>query len=253
MRRVLILLPLLAITGCKKSEPAQSAAPTLPAHASVGESGTVTVKGVVLERLEASTNAYLRLKTDQGEAWVGVEKNAVKVGETVTVVKAVAMKGWESPSLKRKFEVVYLGQIEGDANAKGGLVPPHPMPEAMAGALAKEAAQVSLPKAPGAEGRTVAEVFAQRMALNGKTVAIHAKVVKVASGITVKGIAGKNWIHLQDGSGKDATNDNDLTVTSDELPAVGDVVTARGPIQANPTIGSGYDRPVLMVGAKFTK
>ena len=56
---------------------------------------------------------------------------------------------------------------------------------------------------------TVAEIFAKKAALKDKTVRVHGKVVKV-----MPGIMGKNWLHIQDGSGNADKNDNDLTVTT---------------------------------------
>ncbi len=63
--------------------------------------------------------------------------------------------------------------------------------------------------------------FKNSTKLEGKKVVVRGKVVKVAAGIMKK-----NWVHLQDGTGE--TGSNDLVLTSDDLPKVGDVVTASG-------------------------
>ena len=74
-------------------------------------------------------------------------------------------------------------------------------------------------KATGPDARTVAEVISGRTALKDKEVTIRGKVVKVTSGIL-----GKNWLHLQDGSGSAATGTHDLVVTTTDTTAIGAVV-----------------------------
>lgn len=241
-KAALIALSLILGLACKKQEApaAQAAAET-----------NATVKGSVLERLDTGLNSYLRLKTDKGEVWVGVEKNELAPGAPVTVVRATAMRNWDSPKLGRKFDLVYLGHLEGAETAPGAPMGGMAMPHGPKGPEAP-VSDVKVPKAEGAEGRSVAEVYAQKAALNGKPVAVRGKVVKVAMGITVKGISGSNWVHLQDGTGKPG-EDNDLTVTTDEAVQMGDTVTLRGTLLVNPTIGSGYDRPLVLSGAKLKK
>ncbi len=55
--------------------------------------------------------------------------------------------------------------------------------------------------------QTVADIFAQKSALAGKPVKMRGKVVKFSPEIM-----GKNWLHIQDGSGQAGTND--LTVNT---------------------------------------
>lgn len=98
------------------------------------------------------------------------------------------------------------------------------------------------------DGYTVAEVYAQRAGLDGKKVAVRGKVVKVSSGIM-----GKNWIHLQDGSGSREKNDFNLVVTSQDEPKVGDVVTASGTLAKDKNLGMGYRYVVLVEDANVRK
>ncbi|MDD3789785.1 MAG: hypothetical protein PHO94_13990, partial [Petrimonas sp.] len=48
----------------------------------------------------------------------------------------------------------------------------------------------------------VADLYEQKNQLAGKTVTVEGNVVKVS-----EAIMGKNWIHIQDGSGSEGTND----------------------------------------------
>lgn len=91
-------------------------------------------------------------------------------------------------------------------------------------------------------GVTVAEVYADRASLAGQTVAVRGKVVKVNNDIL-----GRNWIHLQDGSGEDGARA--LTVTSDQRAAVGDTVVARGVLGTDRDFGAGYFYEVLLEDA----
>jgi len=105
-----------------------------------------------------------------------------------------------------------------------------------------------IPRATAAGARTVAEVVGGKDALKGRTVTIHGKVVKASTGIL-----GKNWIHLQDGSGCAANATHDIVVTTTDIVKVGDVVNANGTVQTNVDLGSGYKYAVLVEGAKVRK
>lgn len=70
------------------------------------------VEGTVLERLDAGTYSYLRLKTKAGELWAAVPRAEVPNGMTVTIRNAQPMDGFQSPSLKRTFERIVFGTLE---------------------------------------------------------------------------------------------------------------------------------------------
>ena len=259
MRRLsVVLLVALAVAGCKKKEPAPQAA---DAHAGAqGAPPAASIKGKIVERLDAEPYSYLKLKTDAGEVWAAVPKSDKGVGADVVVGGAMPMNDFESKTLKRKFDLVYFGTLV-DPNAP--MQAPAGMPGAMgAGAegpvnMAAQHAQaaagpgdvgnVKVPKASGTDARTVAEVFAQRAALKEKGVTIRGKVVKFN-----EGIMGRNWLHLRDGSGT-AGKDNDLTITTAERAAVGDVVVVKGKVQVDKDFGAGYSYPVIVEEAKLGK
>ena len=125
-----------------------------------------------------------------------------------------------------------------------------PPKDAIHAGVAKSAdvADVKVPKADGANARTVAQVNADRLALKDKPVVIRAKVVKFNGGIM-----GKNWIHLRDGSGSAADNSNDILVTSKDEAKVGDVVIAKGIVKTDVDLGSGYAYKVLVEDVSFQK
>jgi len=100
-------------------------------------------------------------------------------------------------------------------------------------------------KAPGSDGYKISEIYAKQQELAGKEVTIRGRAIKVASGIL-----GMNWIHLQDGSGEVSSGTHDLTVTSNELPAVGDIVTMRGVVHLNKDFGAGYKYALILMEGK---
>jgi hypothetical protein len=102
-------------------------------------------------------------------------------------------------------------------------------------------------KAEGAEARTVGEIFEKKDSLANKPVAVQGKVVKVS-----RGILGKNWLHLQDGTGSQAAGTNDLVVTTAALPEVGQVVTIKGNLSRNRDFGAGYRYGVIVEDAEVT-
>jgi hypothetical protein len=108
------------------------------------------------------------------------------------------------------------------------------------------AAKEDIKLEPAEGGITIAELLSDSKKYSGQTVRIKGKVTKVNPEIM-----GKNWIHLQDGTG---TNDQyDITVTSAEVPATGDVVTFEGKITLDRDFGYGYTYKVLMEDAKIIK
>ncbi len=113
---------------------------------------------------------------------------------------------------------------------------------------APAAAVKKLPKATGPDARTVEEVVKGKSTLKDKTVLVNAQVVKVTNDVM-----GKNWVHLQDGSGKAADGTHDVIVTTKDRVAVGDVVKAKGTVRTEVNLGSGYAYAVLIEDAKLAK
>lgn len=97
-----------------------------------------------------------------------------------------------------------------------------------ASALANEAKQ-----------KTVAALYQEKATLAGQQVRVQGKVVKVNNGIM-----GRNWLHIQDGTGK--PDSNDLTVTSQQTAKIGDQVSVTGRVGINKDFGAGYNYPLIL-------
>ena len=274
MRRFTVVLLTMAAIACKesqapeamaKSEKAAKSAASAPSAEAPTDAGT-SLKGKVLERIDAAPYSYLKLATGTGEVWAAVPQTTAAEGSEVTVTGAFPMKDFESKSLKRKFDVVYFGTLS-DPNAAAPVAAPaaagampagHPPTSgdgATMGEQHKAAAagpstvkEVKVDKASGPDARTVAEIYAQHTDLKEKPVAVRGQVVKFNAGIM-----GRNWVHLRDGSGIPEKGDNDITVTTGDQVAVGDVVTVKGTVRLDKDFGAGYTYPVIVEDAKIAK
>jgi hypothetical protein len=198
------------------------------------------VKGEVLEVKDVESYTYLRLKTKDGETWAAVSKAQVKKGAEVTIENVMVANNFESKSLKKTFPTILFGTLGGAAggtpDVSNGMTTAH-------SGLAKttDIGDIHVPKASGANARTVAEIMAKSAELKDKPVLVRGKIVKYNPGIM-----GKNWIHLRDGSGSVANNTNDVLVTTTNQAQIGDVVTVKGVVRTDKDFGAGYTYKVLI-------
>jgi hypothetical protein len=257
MRSTLSLaLIVLATLGCqsKKSDaivaaPTQPTAGAMPIGAPAAASG---LSGKVLERIAAAPYCYLRLQTARGEVWVAVPEAQIEKGVEVTIANPMLMSNFESKTLNRTFAEVYFGTLApagGAAAPTAAPMPPAAAGQQQAGTPPPAPLEVSkIDKATGPDAKTIAEIWAKKGSLKEKSVTIHGKVVKYNPGVM-----GKNWMHLQDGTGDPGKATHDITVTSQDSVAKGDVVTVKGVIRLDKDFGAGYTYAVIVEDAKVVK
>ena len=228
--RIAVLLASLALAAATAF--AQSSAPPQ----------FTRIQGEALEVIDVDAYTYVRLKTAEGEKWVAVTRATIRKGEAITVDEASLMPNFESKTLNRKFDRIWFGKLGGAAGKQARAdANPH-------GSSQPVAATEKVAKATGADAKTVAEVFGGKSALKDKSVTVRGKVVKVNAGVM-----GKNWLHLQDGSGKAADKTHDLIVTSLEMANVGEVVSAKGTVRTDVKLGAGYAYDVLVENATLRR
>jgi hypothetical protein len=92
-------------------------------------------------------------------------------------------------------------------------------------------------------GTTIAAIYAGKDQFEGQTVTIKGKVTKFN-----RGILGKNWAHIQDGT--ESAGNFDLTITTLDEVKVGEIIIFEGKIALDKDFGSGYTYEVIMVDAK---
>ena len=95
---------------------------------------------------------------------------------------------------------------------------------------------------------SIADIWTNRTGLAGKTVTVHGKVVKFNGGIL-----GRNWLHVQDGTGKAEDKTNDLTITTTDEAEIGDEVTVAGTVGVDRDFTAGYAYPVMLENARIFK
>ncbi len=267
----LVLALVVLALGCGKKEappalakgaaPATAATAGAPAEPPSGPSSErLTVRGVVEETFDASDYTYMRLRTADGELWAATGKSVVKKGETVTVVNAARMDGFESKTLNRRFDRIVFGNLaalgeaapapmaSGHAPADADVREQMKSQHAAAASGPADVGKIEVKKAEGANGWTVAELYARKATLKDREVAVRGKVVKFTGSVM-----GRNWVHLRDGSGTREGKDDDVTVTTGDVAAVGDVVLATGTLRLDRDFGAGYTYPVLVENAKLGK
>lgn len=231
-----------AVSSPPSSAPVREA-PVEPRRAAAGEA----IEGEVLEAIDVPKYTYLRVgaKGTDGK-WIAVPTATLKVGDHARLAGGMKMTEFKSTALGRTFPEIYFGTLDtgNDAHAGGMRSPDMIEAHAKAGQSSVEVKPVS--KATGPNAKTVAETIAERVELNGKTVRIHATVVKATPGVL-----GKTFLHLRDGSGDASGGNNDLTVTTEAIPAVGDTILIEGTVVLDRDIGAGYKFPTLIEDAKI--
>jgi hypothetical protein len=253
IRTYLILTTLVVLTtstnsSCKSeaSKNVKDAPMVQPAQPAVKQFAADIMTGTVVETMNASSYTYVQFDTGSKKIWAAAPTFQVKIGDKVNVPMGALMKNYQSKTLNRTFEEVYfVGAITvGDAK-----LPASQMSGGHGGTAGKAAAPApvkidftGIKKPKG--GKTVAELYAEKSSLSGKEVTVRGKVVKFSTNIM-----GKNWIHLQDGTG--AEGSNDLTITTDSSAKVGDTVVASGVFAVNKDLGYGYKYDIIVEDANI--
>jgi len=255
------LVLLIGLTACSQDKPKQANTPQ-PATQQQPDAGIAAapgapVTGKVLETLDSAGYTYMNVETAAGTKWIAVNQTPVAVGDEVTYIDGMVMQNFVSKTLDRTFpEIIFSGGLVGKGATPPAAASPGAGAESFSQALSSEGApaaavenmptgsqkavvpfaEIKVEKAPGENSYSVGEIFSKSTDLNGKTVVVRGKVMKVSPRIM-----GRNWIHLQDGTGNPADNTHDLVVTTAVEPdPEWDIITMEGVLAANRDFGSGY-------------
>ncbi|MEJ2700728.1 MAG: hypothetical protein P8Z70_13860 [Desulfuromonadales bacterium] len=228
-------------TASEQTKPAAQAPEQAKPAAQAQASG---ISGKVVETMDSGGYTYVQVDTGKEKVWAAAPQFKVKVGDPVVIPKGMAMHNYHSKTLNRDFDLVYFV----NAVMVGGAQPAETLNKTQMPKGHPPVTQTEtkvdfsgLKKAEG--GKTVGEIFADKDQLAGKQVVVRAKVVKYNPQIM-----GKNWLHLEDGTGK--AGSNDLTVTTNTEAKVGDTVLVTGVVTTNKDFGAGYKYDVILENAK---
>jgi len=247
------------------------AAALVPAYAQTNSAlaGDSGFTGKVIEATNTAGYTYVLVDTGTQKTWAATTQFAVQPGDTVVVSPGMSMPNYHSRTLNRDFEAVYFtGSITvngGESAPTAAILPAgHPPVEGVAATTlpaghppiggeaapqkpaAAKPAKVDLAGIqPAKDGKTVQQIVEGKAKLEGKTVTVRGKVVKYNGDIM-----GKNWLHIQDGTGSADKASNDLTVTTATDANVGDTVLVTGKLTLNKDFGAGYKYAVILDDAQ---
>ncbi len=253
VKRILVFLvvglAVLALAACGKKEEAPKAeTPAAQPQAAAPAAKAAGITGKVVETMNAAGYTYVQVDDGKQKIWAAAPEFNVAVGDDVIVPDGMPMKNYHSKSLDRDFDVVYFVDSILNPNAavdKNTAVPEnHPNTKVNASPPA-DVDLSGIAKADG--GKTVAEINAGKADLAGKEITLRGKVVKYNAQIM-----GKNWLHVQDGSGSAADGTNDITITTSTEAKVGDTVLVTGKLTLDKDFGYGYKYALIIEDAKVT-
>lgn len=244
---LILFAALLGLAACSGQNGSQDSAASTSQASGSNDVASGSFTGKVQETIDAGGYTYARVENGGKSVWAAARQTELPVGTEVTFSTAMPMQQWHSESLDRTWDTVYFTGAFEVAGQGGASTDPHAgMDMSKVKPVGGSTPQVeagSIEKVAG--GVTVADAWAKRGEYAGKEVSIRGRVVKFNGGIM-----GRNWIHLQDGTGESAASTNDLTVTTDAVCKVGDTVTVTGKLVVDQDFGAGYSYPVLVEGAK---
>jgi DNA/RNA endonuclease YhcR with UshA esterase domain len=225
------------------------------------------VSGKVMQTLDASRYTYIRLDDGTGnETWAAVPQTQLEIGEQIELEGGVVMRNFNSKTLNRTFDSVIFAtgviRAAGDKSAQTqatamadsdvtrsgipahGIIPQIPGSSHATASISK----LKVEKSTAQNGYTIGELFEKRAALNKQKVTVKGQVVKINPDIM-----GRNWLHIQDGTGNPAKNTHDLAVTSADIAEIGAIVSVEGILAADKDFGSGYKYDVIVEDAVLMK
>ena len=200
-------------------------------------------KIVVKEVLQTTSYTYIQAAQKDKLQWLAIPKMEANVGETYYYHGGMEMVDFHSKELDRTFaSVMFLNGVVDPEIVEGGEPATTPTPQKSK----TEVEKLDVSVEPAVGGITIAELFSNKEKYANEVVKIRGTVVKFSSKIM-----GKNWIHLQDGSGN--SDEYDLTITTMDEAEVGDIITTEGTITLDKDFGAGYLYDVIMENGKVTK
>jgi hypothetical protein len=238
-----------------------------------GAQGGNTIAGTVKETMDASGYTYLLVAQNNGDVWVAIPETAVNVGDKVNYFTGMEMKNFTSKTLDRTFSSIIFSSGLAEGGIKSDNKPAADADDSFAAAIKAERsapsaaapiddaaasggsagaivplAEIAIEKSTAENGYSVGEIFEKATELNGKKVLVKGKVMKVSPAIM-----GRNWIHIQDGSGNPMKNSHDLVITTSEMVELDDVVTFEGVLAAKKDFGAGYKYEAIVEEATLLK
>lgn len=238
---------------------------------------SATSNAKVVHTMNSGGYTYVEFLENGQSKWLAGPETKVAVGDSIEYSGGMKMSNFTSNTLKRTFpSILFVSQMNlaGAGAGKtaagksagglpqsgpilqsplapigpGGATAPNPH-GSMHGSKGKEPQKVvvgNISKADG--GLQVAEIFAKKESLKGKTVVVRGKVVKFNAGIL-----GRNWLHIQDGTGTGANSDLTVTTSDTTVSGADKIVVVTGKVVIDKDFGAGYKYEVILEDAKVVE
>ncbi|HLO90137.1 MAG: hypothetical protein ACM3ME_08155 [Chloroflexota bacterium] len=188
----------------------------------------------VIEAVQGSSYSYFQVFENDQKFWMATNPLQAKEGDLIYYTRAFEMKDFTSKEIKKTFPSIMFVEDAALSYEKKNTVSPGKLTPG-------QVTDLDIKKANG--GISIEELFRDKEKYNGQEVIVRGVIVKYN-----EKIMGKNWAHIQDGS---KFNDQyDLTVTTADTLAQGQIVTFKGKIILNKDFGHGYAYDVIMEDAK---
>jgi hypothetical protein len=194
-----------------------------------------THKIEVADFIQTPNYTYIKASENGNEYWIAVTKMQPQKGETLYFSKSMEMKNFKSETLNRTFSsVLFVDDISRTLSKPN--TPTHPQVYSQT--------KLDVHVEPLKDGKTIAQIYNNKDKLQGQTVKVKGKVVKFNPNIM-----GRNWIHIQDGTG--SNNNFDLMITSPDSVKTGDIIVIEGTVELNQNFGAGYSYPVMLSNGRI--
>jgi hypothetical protein len=192
---------------------------------------------VAVETLDAQRYTYVLVEESGDQFWIAVPRSDVEIGQTYYYSGGLLKRNFRSQEFDREFETIYLvsGLMQRSSGKSASAV------DRALGETSDTRAQADHVHS-SENSVSLEELFTNKEQYDGKVIEVTGECVKIN-----KQIMGRNWVHIQDGTGGDKPYD--LTVTTSADIPVGAVVTLRGKIALNRDFGSGYRYDIIMEDA----
>lgn len=200
------------------------------------------IHGKVTDIIKTAGYTYAEVDTGKKKVWAAGPVTPLKAGDMIAFSTRMPMKNFHSKSLKRDFPIIYfVARFITDEAASKNKVAVTASPHNKIKKKQATKPVKGINKVKG--GNTIAEIYARKQKLKGKTIRVRGQVTKFTAEVM-----GKNWLHIRDSSTLD-----DLTVTTDSMVAIDDVVILEGKLVLDKDYGYGYFYPVIMEDTRITK
>lgn len=190
----------------------------------------------VIEVVQTSNYTYLQVLENNTKYWIAITAREVKPGDVLYYTNALEMKDFHSKELNRDFPLIYFVQDPSTSPDMGNI-------SKNSHTTAEQVRGIEIEHVEG--GSTLSQLFENKDSFSEKNVKIRGLVVKFN-----QNIMGKNWVHIQDGTGDE--KNYDLTITTQDVVNAGDIATFEGIVYLNRDFGSGYAYDIIMEEATAT-